>query len=74
MNISIKEINKKIDEFKKDRAEPQALVMGYKTYSKFMREDKFADQITKDNKDPMIRYYKGIQVKIVTEKHYFELK
>ena len=71
MEISIKDINKQIDEFKKQGAEPKVLIIGYKTYANLMSEDKFAEKISKDDKDPMIRYYKGIKVKIVTEKRYF---
>ncbi len=71
MEINIKDINKQIDEFKKQGAEPKALIIGYKTYANLMGEDKFAEKISKDDKDPMIRYYKGIKVKIVTEKRYF---
>ena len=71
MEISIKDINKQIDEFKKQGAEPKVLIIGYKTNANLMGEDKFAEKISKDDKDPMIRYYKGIKVKIVTEKRYF---
>ncbi|WP_374668493.1 hypothetical protein [Acinetobacter sp.] len=74
MNYSVKEINKKIDTFKQSGNEPKELIVGYKTYAHLMSEDKFADKISKDQIDPMIRYYKGLKVKIVTEKKYFEVK
>lgn len=74
MGISIKEINKQIDELKHQGEDPKSLVIGYKTYANLMNEDKFAEKITKDPEDPMIRYYKGIRVKIVTEKRYFSVK
>lgn len=39
-----------------------------------MKENKFLDKISKDANDPMIRYYKEIKIKIVTEKHFFEIE
>lgn len=39
-----------------------------------MKESKFLDKISKDANDPMIRYYKEIKIKIVTEKHFFEIE
>lgn len=74
MNYSIKDVNKKIDDLKKEGHDVKSLLVGYKTYARLMSEEKFAEKITKDQKDPMIRYYKGLKVKIVTEKNYFELK
>ena len=32
------------------------------------------EKISKDANDPMIRYYKEIKIKIVTEKHFFEIE
>lgn len=74
MDIRIKDINKQIDELKNQGQNPKLLIVGYKTYANLMSEEKFADKISKDEKTPMIRYYKGLKVKIVTEKRYFELK
>ncbi len=74
MDLSVKEINKQIDEFKKGGNEPKALVIGYKTYARLMSENKFSDKVTKDSSDPLIRYYKNIKLKIVTEKYYFEVR
>ena len=73
MGIDLKELNKQIDDFKESK-DPQRLVSGYKTYSKLMKENKFLDKISKDVNDPMIRYYKEIKIKIVTEKHFFEIE
>ncbi|BAP36210.1 MULTISPECIES: hypothetical protein [Acinetobacter] len=73
MGIDLKELNKQIDDFKESK-DPQRLVIGYKTYSKLMKENKFLDKISKDVNDPMIRYYKEIKIKIVTEKHFFEIE
>ena len=72
MSINLKELNKQIADFKENK-EPQKLIIGYKTYSKLMKESKFLDKISKDANDPMIRYYKEIKIKIVTEKHFLRL-
>jgi hypothetical protein len=74
MEISVKQINKRIDEFQESGKKADTLKIGYKTYAKLMNEDKFADALKKDASDPMIRYYKDIKIKVVTEKHYFEVK
>ena len=73
MIIDLKELNKRIKDFR-ENAEPQKLILGYKTYSKLMKEDGFVDKLSKDAQDPMIRYYKEIKIELVTEKHFFEFK
>lgn len=74
MGNSVKDINKQIERFTEAGAKPKLLIIGYRTYAALMREDKFTDKITKDNKDPMIRYYKGIKIQMVTEKHHFDIQ
>ena len=74
MGISVKDINKQIDRFAETGAKPQLLIIGYRTYAALMSEDKFTDKITKDNNDPMVRYYKGIKIQMVTEKHHFDIQ
>ncbi|MFW2082994.1 hypothetical protein ACNPQK_18735 [Acinetobacter guillouiae] len=49
MGINLKELNKQIDDFKEIK-DPQRLIIGYKTYSKLMKENKFLDKISKDTK------------------------
>ncbi|BAP37327.1 hypothetical protein AS4_23870 [Acinetobacter guillouiae] len=74
MEISVKQINKRIDEFQESSKKASTLEIGYKTYAKLMNEDKFADALKKDPNNSMVRYYKDIKIKLVTEKHYFEVK
>ncbi|MBP2542949.1 hypothetical protein [Acinetobacter guillouiae] len=74
MEISVKQINKRIDEFQESSKKASTLEIGYKTYAKLMNEDKFADALKKDPNNTMVRYYKDIKIKLVTEKHYFEVK
>lgn len=74
MEISVKQINKRIEEFQQSGKQAETLKIGYKTFAKLMNEDKFADALKKDVNDPMIRYYKDIKIKLVTEKHHFEVK
>jgi len=74
MEISVKKVNKRIEEFLETGTKPKVLEIGYKTYAKLMNEDKFAEALKKDPKDPMARFYRDIKIKMVTEKHYFEVK
>ncbi|MDC4883039.1 hypothetical protein OHW08_14710 [Acinetobacter baumannii] len=71
--MKLKELNKLIDEFKGEGKEPKKLIIGYKNYATLMEmeHEKFQDRLTRDSKDPMIRYYKGI--KMVTEKHHLDI-
>ena len=74
MPLSLKDFKKQLNEFSGAGKEPQLIIIGYKTFSNFMKEDKFVDQIAKDQNDPFIRYYKNIKIKVVPEKHYLEFK
>lgn len=74
MEISVKQINKRIDEFQESSKKASTLEIGYKTYAKLMNEDKFVDALKKDPNNTMVRYYKDIKIKLVTEKHHFEVK
>lgn len=71
--MKLKELNKLIDEFKDKGKEPKKLIIGYKNYATLMEHEKFQDRLTRDSKDPMIRYYKGIKIKMVTEKHHLDI-
>ncbi|MDE4040748.1 hypothetical protein SLJ62_02185 [Acinetobacter pittii] len=74
MGMTLKELNKQIDDFKSSGKDPKKLVIGYKTFAVLMENDKFLDKIEKDKDDPMVRYYKGIKIKMVTEKHHLEIE
>ncbi|AXX52276.1 hypothetical protein ACOUV0_15930 [Acinetobacter baumannii] len=71
--MKLKELNKLIDEFRSKGKKPIKLIIGYKDYAVLMENEKFQDRLTRDINDPMIRYYKGIKIKMVTEKHYLEI-
>ncbi|WP_333669287.1 hypothetical protein [Acinetobacter guillouiae] len=73
MDINLKMLNNRIDQFKTN-AEPRKLLMGYKTYSKLMKEEDFLNNLCKDPSNLLVSYYQGIEVKIVTEKHFFEIE
>ena len=73
MALSRKDLDLKIENLKQNK-EPSRLIIGYKTYSKLVKEEKFLDQITNNSDDPLTKYYKGIKIKIVTEKHFFEIE
>ena len=74
MNISVKEINKKLEDFKEAGNNPSLIVIGYMTYSKLMKDENFSDHVTKDVNDPLVRYYQGVEIRMVTKKHYFEIQ
>jgi uncharacterized protein YktA (UPF0223 family) len=74
MDINVKDVIKHIEEFIETGNKAKVLKVGYKTYATLMRSEKFADKMTKDEKDTLVRHYKGIKIKIVTEKHYLEIK
>ena len=74
MNVSVKEINKKLEDFKEAGNSPSQIIIGYMTYSKLMKDENFSDHVTKDVNDPLVRYYQGIEIRMVTKKHYFEIQ
>lgn len=73
-DLSVKKVNKLIDDFCKTGQEPQKLLIGYKTYARLMTDDKFAEKVTPSLEDSKDRQYKNLKIKLVTEKHYFEVK
>ena len=73
-DISVKKINKLIEQFEEEGNKTQALEIGYKTYAMLMSDQKFADKVTKSMEDPKERLYKKIKIKLLTEKHYFKIK
>ena len=53
-DISVKKINKLIEQFEEEGNKTQALEIGYKTYAMLMSDQKFADKVTKsaENSEP----------------------
>ena len=74
MQLGLKELKKAIEAFKETDKEPTKIIIGYKTYARLMKEEKFIDQLSKDTENPMVRYYQGIKIKMVTEKHYLKIE
>ncbi|HCA5147100.1 TPA: hypothetical protein MW178_002316 [Acinetobacter baumannii] len=74
MGMTLKDLNRQIDDFKSSGKSPKKLVIGYKTFAVLMEDDKFLDKVEKDKEDPMVRYYKGIKIKMVTEKHHLAVE
>lgn len=72
MDINAKELDKRIVEFKASK-EPKNLLLGYKTFSKLVKENKFSENLIQDSNNQLIKHYRGIEITIVTEKHYFEV-
>lgn len=73
-DISLKKINKLIEEFEQEGNKVDRLEIGYKTYAALMLDQKFADKVTKSNEDSKERLYKKIKIKLIAEKHYFKIK
>lgn len=71
--VNIKKINKLIEEFKQKGHQPEKLEIGFKTYARLVDEDEFFEHVTK-SEDGKNRLFKGIRIKLVTEKHYFKIK
>ncbi|MGO1064225.1 hypothetical protein [Acinetobacter lwoffii] len=57
-DISVKKVNKLIEEFEQEGNKVDRLEIGYKTYAALMLDKKFADKVTKSNEDPKERLYK----------------
>lgn len=72
-DLTAKKVNKLIEEFRQTGKEPQKLIIGYKTYARLMAEDKFAEKVVPSLEDSKARLYKNLKIKLVTEKHYFEI-
>ena len=51
-DISVKKINKLIEEFEQEGNKVDRLEIGYKTYAALMLDQKFADKVTKSMEDP----------------------
>lgn len=73
-DISVKKINKLIEQFEQEGNQTQALEMGYKTYAMLMSDQKFADKVTKSAENAEERLYKKIKIKLIPEKHHFKIK
>lgn len=73
-DISVKKINKLIEEFEQEGNKIDRLEIGYKTYAALILDQKFADKVTKSNEDSKERLYKKIKIKLISEKHYFKIK
>ena len=71
-DLTAKKVSKLIEEFRQTGKEPEKLVIGYKTYARLMADDKFAEKVPslENSKD---RLYKNLKIKLITEKHYFEV-
>ena len=73
-DLTAKKVNKLLEEFRQTGKEPEKLVIGYKTYARLMAEDKFAEKVVPSLEDSKERLFKNLKIKLVTEKHYFEIK
>ena len=61
-DISVKKVNKLIEEFEQEGNKVDRLEIGSKTYEALMLDKKFADKVTKSNEDTKERLYKQIKI------------
>ncbi|XFO47462.1 hypothetical protein AB4670_06825 [Acinetobacter baumannii] len=73
-DLTAKKVSKLIEEFRQTGKEPEKLVIGYKTYARLMADDKFAEKVVPSLENSKDRLYKNLKIKLITEKHYFEVK
>lgn len=71
---SAKEVNQQIEALEAKGEKAKVLEIGYKTYANLVVDDKFADKLSESNQNTKQKYYKKIKIRLVTEKHYFEVK
>lgn len=73
LDLSVKKINKMIEDFSKEGKQPEKLIIGYKTYARLMNDEKFAEKVHPCNDDSTQRRYKNLRIQLSTEKHFFEI-
>ena len=73
-DISVKKINKLIEEFEHQGNKVDRLEIGYKTYAALISDKKIAEKDTKSMENSKDRLYKKIKISLITEKHYFKVK
>ncbi|MNG46622.1 hypothetical protein D3C78_123630 [compost metagenome] len=73
-DINVKKVNKLIEDFEQIGNKAEVLEIGYKTYAVLMAEERFADKVSKSKVDSKERLYKKMKIKLITEKHHFEVK
>lgn len=61
--MTLKELNKQIDDFKSTGKDPKKLVIGYKTFAILMENDQFPDKTEKDKEDQWSVITKGSKSK-----------
>lgn len=66
-------VNQLIEESKQQGKTPTKIEIGFKTYARLVEDDQFYAHVTK-SEDSKSRLYKGIKIKLVTEKYYLKLK
>lgn len=73
MDLGFKGFVKVIEKFNEQGKEPRKIIVGYKTYSNLMKDEKFIKHISTDVNDTMKRYFKRIEIQIVPEKRYLQI-
>lgn len=73
MSISLEELEQQIQDFVGSNQNPTQIIIGYKTYVQFLREDHFLTHISKHPEDQHCSFYKGILIKMIPEKHYLQV-
>ncbi|WP_151812518.1 hypothetical protein [Acinetobacter bereziniae] len=73
MGINLEKLNLEIEKLKQFN-KPTKLVVGYLTFSKLIKNDEFFKELNKNIANPMVKYYRGLKVVVVTEKYFFSIE
>lgn len=75
MNVySVKELNQLIEKYIKEKNIPGQISIGYKLFSKFMYDPKFASEVTSSPISVTKRKYRDIEIEITADKYQLKFK
>ncbi|WP_445116094.1 hypothetical protein [Acinetobacter sp. WZC-1] len=72
--VSYAALQKAIESFSSKGNQPNRILIGYKTFARLKREDKFALSLEGVEGKALERTFRNIKIKIVPEKHYLEIE
>lgn len=69
--VSVKYINKMIDQAVEAGKNPSKLLLGYKTFPLLLNDEKFQKDLSSTGKN---KFYKKLKIKLVTEKDFCDIE
>ncbi|AOA58096.1 hypothetical protein [Acinetobacter larvae] len=73
IDLNKSKVDKLIEAFKAQGKTPEKLEFGYRTYARLAEDDDFFKHISK-SADDKHHLYRGIRIKLITEKYHFKVK